>query len=120
MVFFNAYFINITAFFCILFVIFIIIISVVVVVLDSLSSFVDAFLGILTGILVVVVNAPLYIIIIIPIAWNYLRVQNLYRNVAKVFIVFILVVFLLLLFFYCIFFLFVTKLFNDIYIINDI
>ena len=50
---------------------------------DSLSSFVDAFLGIFTGVGVVVLSAPVYIIIIVPIAWKYMNVQKVYRNIAK-------------------------------------
>lgn len=43
----------------------------------------DAILGIITGVGVVVVSSPLYILVIAPLTYKYLQVQGLYRNVSK-------------------------------------
>lgn len=49
---------------------------------SSISSLVDAILGIVTGVGVVCVQAPFYVAIVVPLTLQYLRVQNKYRKVS--------------------------------------
>lgn len=49
----------------------------------AVSSLIDSVLGMWTGVGVVVIAFPYYIIIFIPILWQYLSIQTKYRNVAK-------------------------------------
>jgi ABC-type bacteriocin/lantibiotic exporter with double-glycine peptidase domain len=50
---------------------------------SSLASLVDSLLGILTGVGVVVISSPVYLFIVIPLTWQYYKVQAQYRNVSK-------------------------------------
>lgn len=51
---------------------------------SGIASQMDAFLGIFTGVGVVIVSSPLYLIVVGPLAYKYLEVQRLYRNVSTV------------------------------------
>ena len=49
---------------------------------SGVSNQLDAFLGIITGVGVVMVSSPLYIFFVIPLAWKYLQVQHRYRQIS--------------------------------------
>ena len=49
----------------------------------AIASLVDAFLGIITGVGVVVVSSPIYLLAIVPLTYQYLRYQAQYRVVSK-------------------------------------
>ena len=49
---------------------------------SGVSNQLDAFLGIITGVGVVMVSSPLYIFFIVPLAWKYLQVQHRYRQIS--------------------------------------
>jgi ATP-binding cassette, subfamily C (CFTR/MRP), member 1 len=48
----------------------------------SLSSSYDAFLGVLTGLVVVVINSPIFLVLIFPLGYQYLVVQRMYRKAS--------------------------------------
>jgi ATP-binding cassette, subfamily C (CFTR/MRP), member 1 len=48
----------------------------------SLSSSYDAFLGVLTGLVVVVINSPVFLVLIFPLGYQYLVVQRVYRTAS--------------------------------------
>lgn len=50
---------------------------------SSIQALVDSILGIITGIGVVCFEAPLYILIAIPLTYLYLHIQRQYREVSK-------------------------------------
>jgi ATP-binding cassette, subfamily C (CFTR/MRP), member 1 len=51
---------------------------------SSIASVVDAMLGIVTGVGVVIVTSPVYVVFIIPLSLLYYRFQARYRSVSKV------------------------------------
>jgi len=51
---------------------------------SGIATFQDAVLGIFTGVGVVVVSSPAYLLLIAPLAWKYLEIQEQYRKVSTV------------------------------------
>jgi ABC-type multidrug transport system fused ATPase/permease subunit len=51
---------------------------------SGIGTFQDAVLGIFTGVGVVVVSSPVYLLLIAPLVWKYLEIQQQYRNVSTV------------------------------------
>jgi ATP-binding cassette, subfamily C (CFTR/MRP), member 1 len=49
---------------------------------SSLSSSYDAFLGVFTGLAVVVIKSPMFIFLILPLGYQYLYVQRMYRKAS--------------------------------------
>jgi ATP-binding cassette, subfamily C (CFTR/MRP), member 1 len=49
---------------------------------SSLSSSYDAFLGVFTGLAVVVIKSPTFLFLIFPLAYQYLYIQRLYRKAS--------------------------------------
>jgi ATP-binding cassette subfamily C (CFTR/MRP) protein 1 len=45
----------------------------------SIAAVVDAFLGIITGVAVVMIASPYYVLFIVPLVWTYSYVQSKYR-----------------------------------------
>jgi ABC-type multidrug transport system fused ATPase/permease subunit len=48
----------------------------------GLAALVDAGLGIVTGLAVVSINAPAYLVLVAPLAWRYATLQRRYRAVS--------------------------------------
>lgn len=49
---------------------------------SGVSNQLDALLGIFTGVGVVMVSSPYYVLVVLPLAWKYLQVQDRYRKIS--------------------------------------
>lgn len=49
---------------------------------SSLSSSYDAFLGVITGLLVVIIKSPIFLILVFPLGFQYQMIQKMYRKAS--------------------------------------